>query len=109
MTCLLEESDSRMGGPRDYLAKKGATAKWVRHALFTSKDKLVDDPGTDMGALKLRKAAEAANDTCPIMGRLENWLPGAPDEAIADLTAPPPILTYPQLRIEIGLDKPSKY
>jgi hypothetical protein len=108
LSCLLERSDSQMDGPRDPKAKKGATAAWIRHALFTPKGELVNKPGADMGAVDFRKAAEAANETCPTMERLEGWLPSAPPDAIADLTPPAPILVYADVRVAIGLDGPKE-
>jgi hypothetical protein len=97
-----------MGGPRDRLAEKGATADWIRRALFTPRNDLLNEAGEDKGALTLRKAVEAANENCPTMERLEAWLPSAPPAAIADLTPPSPILIYKELRVAIGLDGPNE-
>ena len=107
LSCLLERAGTQMGGPPDRRAENGPTAQWIRRALFTPANELVDIAGEDRDAVVLLGRAEAANGTCPIMERLEGWLPGAPRDAVADLEPPQPIHGYGALRVALGLDKPS--
>lgn len=92
LLCTLAGTDYLMSGPYDSLAQNGLpTAAWLRRALVDEVT-LDPNPGRDLGAAELRKAAEQANGTCPILAGLIEQLPGAPNDSVIRLEAPEPII-----------------
>ena len=104
LSCLLERAAVQMTGPRDELAKNGATAEWVARALTT--DILDPTAGKDRGAIDFSNRAAVANEDCPIVDKVLDQLPDANARDLIDLKPPEPLLEYRNFRIAIGLDEP---